>query len=196
MSIDQYHNKIISGDALTVLRRFPDESVHCIITSPPYDRKEVLAYLAGIVDGEGYVGIKKDLSSVRSGHSRSPLYHERIQIRMINEGAISLFQKVLGGNYYHEKRPYGKHPMYCYQASDRLATHILRKLLPFLIVKRRQAELVLRLRDSKDGPQTYGSLGNKKGRRGTPMSRHILQHRESLYQMVKKLNGGEATASQ
>jgi len=36
MSIDQYRNKIISGDALTVLRQLPDESVHCVITSPPY----------------------------------------------------------------------------------------------------------------------------------------------------------------
>jgi len=36
MSINQYHNKIISGDALTVLHEMPDESVHCCITSPPY----------------------------------------------------------------------------------------------------------------------------------------------------------------
>lgn len=36
MSIDQYRNKIISGDALTVLHQLPDESVHCVITSPPY----------------------------------------------------------------------------------------------------------------------------------------------------------------
>ena len=36
MSIDQYRNKIISGDALTVLHQLPDESVHRVITSPPY----------------------------------------------------------------------------------------------------------------------------------------------------------------
>jgi len=29
-------NQIIQGDALSVLRTFPDESVHCVITSPPY----------------------------------------------------------------------------------------------------------------------------------------------------------------
>lgn len=29
-------NKIIQGDALEILRTMPDESVHCIVTSPPY----------------------------------------------------------------------------------------------------------------------------------------------------------------
>ncbi len=29
-------NKIICGDALEVLKKFPSESVDCIVTSPPY----------------------------------------------------------------------------------------------------------------------------------------------------------------
>lgn len=29
-------NKIICADALKTLRNFPDESIHCVITSPPY----------------------------------------------------------------------------------------------------------------------------------------------------------------
>lgn len=29
-------NQIINGDCLEVLRTFPDESIDCIITSPPY----------------------------------------------------------------------------------------------------------------------------------------------------------------
>ena len=36
MSLDEFRNKIISGDALTVLHEMPDESAHCCITSPPY----------------------------------------------------------------------------------------------------------------------------------------------------------------
>lgn len=34
--IDDITNKIICGDALTELRKFPDECVNCVITSPPY----------------------------------------------------------------------------------------------------------------------------------------------------------------
>lgn len=36
MKIDDIKNKIINGDTLTELKKFPDESVNCIITSPPY----------------------------------------------------------------------------------------------------------------------------------------------------------------
>lgn len=35
-NIEEIKNKILQGDALEVLRQIPDESVDCIITSPPY----------------------------------------------------------------------------------------------------------------------------------------------------------------
>ena len=31
-------NKIYQGDVLEVLKTFPDESINCIITSPPYNK--------------------------------------------------------------------------------------------------------------------------------------------------------------
>lgn len=31
-------NKIYQGDVLKVLKTFPDESIHCCVTSPPYWR--------------------------------------------------------------------------------------------------------------------------------------------------------------
>jgi len=34
--IDKYANRVICGDAATVMKRFPAESVHLIVTSPPY----------------------------------------------------------------------------------------------------------------------------------------------------------------
>jgi len=45
-------NKIIQGDALEVLRTIPDQSVQCVVTSPPYwglrqylfDKATVLRY--------------------------------------------------------------------------------------------------------------------------------------------------------
>lgn len=36
LSISKAINKIICGDALAVLKQLPDESVHCVVTSPPY----------------------------------------------------------------------------------------------------------------------------------------------------------------
>ena len=34
--LKQLINHILCGDALTILKEFPDNSVNCVITSPPY----------------------------------------------------------------------------------------------------------------------------------------------------------------
>ncbi|MEO0101227.1 MAG: site-specific DNA-methyltransferase [candidate division WOR-3 bacterium] len=40
MKLDEYLNKIIQGDALTVLKNLPDEMVDLGVTSPPYNKGE------------------------------------------------------------------------------------------------------------------------------------------------------------
>ena len=108
-----------------------------------------LAYIAGIIDGEGYVGIKKSKAYACQGR-QTPGYTARIQVRMVDEPAIKFLAETLGGWYYKEKPHSAKgRPLYCYQASDKVAEAILRTLLPFLRVKRVQAETVIALRDLK-----------------------------------------------
>src|SRR5215212_11232161 len=36
MLLPQFLNRIIRGDALTILQRLPTESIDCVVTSPPY----------------------------------------------------------------------------------------------------------------------------------------------------------------
>jgi len=151
-------------------------------------REVDLAYIAGIVDGEAYIGIKKsDYHSRVRKDAINNEYHERIQIRMISEEAIKFLATVLGGNYYTEKKPSLKSgkPLYVYTASDRKAASILQVLLPYLKVKKQDAELVLKIRESKEDKRSF--------RRGSParrpMPREIVEYRESLYQEVKKLHG-------
>jgi DNA modification methylase len=36
--MEKYRNKIICGNAIEVLKGFPDECIDCVITSPPYNR--------------------------------------------------------------------------------------------------------------------------------------------------------------
>ena len=146
-------------------------------------KNELIAYLAGIVDGEGYVGIKK--TNNRSD-CRNPQYHERIQVRMVDECVIKLFKDTFGGNYYKETNhsKYSKKPLYCYQASDKLAASIIKILIPFLVLKKRQAGLILNLRESKNDPSAR--------LRGSPAKRlmrpEIVQFRELLYQRIKAIH--------
>jgi len=158
-----------------------------------------LAYIAGLADGEAYIGIKKSPPYKRLTGRVNPAYQERIQIRMVNERAIRFLAETLGGWYYQEKPSVanGK-PLYCYQASDKAAGNILRLLLPYLRVKRPQAKTVLLLRQHKELPrsQTTISLPHmipnrwgklvEIGRRR--LSKEAVEYRESLYQECKRLN--------
>ncbi len=115
--------------------------------------KITLAYLAGLIDGEGYIGIKKQRPTA---DRVAPSYHARIQVRMVDEQAITLLAQKLGGKYYSERAAAGKRRgLYCWQASDALAEQILRALLPYLRVKRRSAEAVLRFRGWQAGNSAH-----------------------------------------
>ena len=155
-----------------------------------------LAYLAGLVDGEAYIGIKKSKPYQNLTGRVNPSYHERIQVRMVDEEAIKFLTEELGGWYYKEKSHSnnGK-PLYCYQASDKKACEIIYKLLPFLIVKKQSAETVLELRKEKDNPEKIKTTVISLSRWGTPMtgqrtalSPEAVNRREVLYQHCKSLN--------
>lgn len=106
-----------------------------------------LAYLGGLIDGEGYVGIKK-AKAYRCQGRVTAAYHARIQVRMVDEGAIAFLAKTLGGWYYKEKPSCNEgRPLYCWQASDKNAEKCLKALFPYMRVKNRQAKLVLKLRE-------------------------------------------------
>lgn len=110
-------------------------------------KKTDIAYMAGLVDGEGYIGVKKS-KAYKSQGRQSVGYHARIQIRMVDEAAIKFIAEQLGGWYYKEKPSVAKgRPLYCYQASDKRAETVLRTLLPFLKVKAPSARAVLSLRE-------------------------------------------------
>jgi len=160
------------------------------------DNHYKLAYLAGLVDGEAYIGIKKSKPYKNLTGRVNPSYHERIQIRMVAEDAIKLFAQELGGWYYQEK-PHSSNGkmLYCYQASDKKACEIIHKLLPFLTVKRKSAETVLDLRFEKDNPDKIKTTTICQSRWGTPMtgqrtmlSPEAIDRREVLYQRCKTIN--------
>jgi hypothetical protein len=155
-----------------------------------------LAYLAGLADGEAYIGIKKSKPYKNLTGRVNPSYHERIQIRMVDEEAIKFLATELGGWYYKEKSHSGKgKPLYCYQASDKKASEIIKKLLPFLLVKKQVADTVLKLRAEKDNPEKVKTAAVSRSRWGTPMtgqrttlSPAAVARREALYIKCKEIN--------
>ena len=105
-----------------------------------------IAYCAGLVDGEGYIGVKRTKAYPCQGRA-TPGYHARIAIKMVDAGAIQFFAETLGGWYWGEKPSLERgRPYFVYQATDARAAFILESLIPFLRVKRQVAETVLALR--------------------------------------------------
>lgn len=127
-----------------------------------------IAYIAGLIDGEGYIGIRRFKG--KTNGRVTPGYQERIQVRMVDEQAINFLADTLGGTYYAEKPHAHKgRPLYCYSASDKIAVRIIRTVLPYLRVKRAVAEKVLAFREFRANPQKIAVQTMMRNRWGKEM---------------------------
>jgi len=159
-------------------------------------KNEILAYIAGLCDGEAYIGIKKAKAYKHLSGRVNDAYHERIQVRMVDEAAIRFLAENLGGWYYREKASCAKgRPLFCYQASDAAAVAIIKQLIPFLRVKKEVANTVLNLRRIKDCPDYTSFMVEVKNRWGKSAmvsrrrySQAMIQDCNTLWQKCKTLN--------
>jgi hypothetical protein len=159
-----------------------------------------IAYIAGLVDGEGCIRIKKTKAYKCQGKV-TPSYHAVIQIRMVDEQAIKFIAETLGGWYYREKPSCNNgRPLYCYQASDKKVENILRVLLPYLRVKELAARKVLELRELQNTPRKEkrtkivgyknfpNSYGTQRMVKVTALSDEYIAKCDTLYEQCKSIN--------
>lgn len=146
------------------------------------------AWMAGFVDGEGCLTIVRQ---VRKGRP-SPTYRASITISNTCRDALTPFVDVYGGTIYdlHERRKDKRnlawanaYDWYCpVSSSGRFLTDIL----PYLRLKRRQAEIILEFIRTKDGFSRKFWPGQGGG--SAPLSEEEIGHRERLRQSVQLLN--------
>jgi len=129
-------------------------------------RKEELAYIAGLIDGEGTIRVS-NRGSVGLRISNNNLE----VLQWVNEQTGNRKNKI-----YSDKRPVRVKTCYSLQWSGRKALFILREVLPYLRIKKERAELVLAFWVIKGGGETL-SIGEK-------------NTRQQLYMRMKKLNKG------
>jgi hypothetical protein len=99
-----------------------------------------IAYLAGFFDGEGFIIICKDKSRVGNVN-----YRVRIGVSQVVVTPILLFKEYFGGLIQYQKRPEStKHrDIFTWQQHSQKAAYALTTMLPYLTVKREQAEFAL-----------------------------------------------------
>ena len=102
------------------------------------------AYLAGIVDGEGWIGIAR----TKGNGTYFDYFRLTVQVNMTDPVAVKALHLRFGGVF--KEKPPRKHChkiQYVWAVVCRDAEKCVKVLLPYLRVKKRQAEAGLRLRE-------------------------------------------------
>lgn len=156
-----------------------------------------LAYLAGIVDGEGYIGIGKRMPG--RNKMSSPRYSCRLSIAMCEPDAINLLMNIFGINrniLLRSRFPSKHRSCWSLQLEQEVAAIVLKSLLPYLRIKAEQAMCALELREIQRGSRKsridYRMVGSAHRYVGaTPrgyLSVDHLQKCEFLYLRCKEMN--------
>lgn len=112
---------------------------------------ETLAYLAGAMDSDGHFSIKQSTYHMRvRKDAGNPVYSELIGLKQITPDVPDLLRQNFGGHTGIGKaQTPNSRPLFRYSGTDRVAANACAALLPYLRIKRRQASLLLELRESK-----------------------------------------------
>lgn len=114
-------------------------------------KKTDLAYIAGIIDGDGCITIK---SAVFTG-SRRRQFQVVVILASTEEWLCQYLRMTFGGGRVRLKQPptnSNQRPIWDWRVYSREAYGMLKVLLPYLKIKRPQAELAVKFQEAKCSP--------------------------------------------
>lgn len=142
-----------------------------------------IAWAAGFIDGEGTICIQR-----RTREKRNREYAVALTAENTDPAALLLLMKLFGGYVYQRsirrKHHFGKRPIFSWKAHRGNIGSVLKALLPYLILKKPQAELALAFERMKQRRQP--GIGS----RGCPFEAEEIAWRESIYLQMRELNKG------
>jgi len=138
--------------------------------------KLALAYTAGIIDGEGHIGLSPRKQQNRDGGERS--FGLRVDVGSTDEWLCQWLKMQYGGSVIcvPPKKPQHS-PAWRWYISSKEALCFLELILPYLQLKRQQAEVGIAFQKEK--------RRNPRGRRLRPMESAL---EEAQYILLRKLN--------
>lgn len=137
-----------------------------------------LSYLAGMIDADGWFSV---LRCARKKHWQSVSYSPSIGISNTSIRLMDWLSDSFGGHvkrHSPQKHAFGKKPIYEWRMRIEEMKELLPLIAPFLKIKQEQATIIGSLLLTFD---------SKHRGRGVPES--VLNERERLYMMIRKLNG-------
>ena len=146
--------------------------------------REEIAYIAGLFDGEGSIMINRQDGEnyMKATKRKTPGYSVSLSLGMIDQQLIEwLGSKLNVGNIVCEKSYHAKRPMYRWYVKNKTGCiHVLNMLMPFLRLKKQQAQLQIQF------IQECLGLENKR-MAGVP--KELDAKREKYWLEMKRLNG-------
>lgn len=134
-------------------------------------QNEKISYLAGVFDGEGHIGIKRQVTP-------TTLFSGRAIIEMTNDEPITMFRDEWGGQINQKILPSGK-ISYNYAVPSGKLEEFLLQLTPHLKVKNKQAITLMKFLQLK---KQYPRKG------GFSTSDECQQKQGQLYSIIRTLN--------
>jgi hypothetical protein len=138
------------------------------------------AYLAGIVDGEGCV---RAIECKPGKRNKSPRFRVQLTVTNTSERLVNWIHGRFGGNVYvtHQVGQW-KATRTCWRImwSPSSSEEVLRGMLPYLIVKKDQAELCFRLRE-----MTRATRTDVTRRKENLLPPELIAERRAIVQAVK-----------
>lgn len=101
-------------------------------------KKTDLAYIAGLIDGEGCLSANRKKDCIATN----------LSVVNTNRPVIEFLQRYCGGGIYR-RHPLGRRVVWTWWLSSNPATQLLRQLLPYLQIKREQAQWFIELSELK-----------------------------------------------
>jgi hypothetical protein len=143
----------------------------------PWNEDLRRAYLAGIIDGEGTLTITRHIRKDRPGYTR---FNLRLAVYNTNLGLLSELKEWFGGTIMIAER-IGENwkPVGQLAWSEEQLVVLLPKIIPYLLIKREQAEILLAAQATK--------MTATEGRRNG-LSAEVVEIREASYLRLKSLN--------
>ena len=156
-----------------------------------YIRKEYtiaqIAYFAGIIDGEGSIYIGNFSSNPKTG---AKYYQTNMEVTNCDTKLMDWLFQTFGGRIYKytEKQTPKCHrcDYYRWIVTGNCLTHLSELLLPFLICKKRQCEIMIQMRATYSGNGNGPSVKGKQGIQSN--SPELLELRQSLMNEMQSLH--------
>ena len=128
--------------------------------------------------------------------SGQPVYSERIGLKQVTPDVPQLLHDYFGG-YHRIEKPSTKKgkPLYCWSVTDKQAFTCVTILLPYLRVKKRQAELLIELRQLKNMPRKVIGIQTRPNRWGKMVDwphrivdPEVIKKKDALFDKIHSLN--------